>query len=244
MDSESNNNIEHNKHISCISANLVNGNTLCLPQDVTKYILDLLMDNLFYDEFKCMERVSLSWFEYLNSKKIYIYSCFNYVTHSAGLITITTNKEAKLRNEFCSIYLECYPNNDKRGIVRFFRTEYHIFSRELPQELSKKYNHDISDLKFPSSPFNFYGASAELFTKYNVTQEYLDNIRKTCTKDLTKVKNLCVLTYCYDNESLKFRKTFEASKVEGKIVKSRYPIHYVIFDELYKDKLRKNKVNK
>ena len=251
-------------NIVCISKEMENGNILLIPRDIMKFILDLLLNHMTYNNFKWIERVSLSWFKYLNSKKIYMYSRLNYKTNLMNPITITTNKKAKLQNDCCSIYLDFYPNvnknreqNNKRRLIKFFRKEYHNFPPELPQALANKFDHDITDLKFSQCIYSSIKNTANLYTKYDVTQDSVNAIINkikgkfrftingqmldpVITPDFSKSRKLCILTYCYDKAQSDFFSIFEAPRATGKIDKSRYPNHFVIFDELYKDKLYKD----
>lgn len=231
------------------------------PNDVWLNIFNLILNGtlraskLPYQIFHKMECVSFYWFKYLNSKKMYLYiptnyNPTNYTPTKCSDVYITTNKSVKCadkrKNEritgCCSIYLDYYPNIEKCGQMKFFRKEFHNFRPELPQELAKKYNHDISKLHFPISVFNLMRISAELYTKYEITSDSLWDLRTDYMyiikhPDFKGKSKLHILKYYYSEGSEYFFSMFNAPNKKGKIVKSRYPNHYVIFNDIYRDKL-------
>lgn len=220
-----------------------------LPNDIWSIILDLLLrndDGISYALFRRCESVSKAFYSHMNSKKVYI----TFPRDRDVIIPIiTTDKSAKRNNSCCSIYLHLHSNLKKRGNMSFFRMEYHNFPPDLPKVIAEKYKHDISKLTFNSCPVNLHSKSARLYTKYPLTREDLVGLKSRLgilsdytEKTLTHVKTCRKLThlhctYMMRDTNSKFFFTFEAPKKRGKIVKSRYPNHYVIFNDLYQDKL-------
>lgn len=221
--------------------------------------LKTLDDGLPYFIFTQLECVSTYWFKYLNSKKVYLYFP---APHDCKMVFITTNKRVKFKNDCCSIYLDFYSPikkqineeqskqkqmNDKRKQMKFFRKEYHNFPPELPHTLATKHNHDISKLRFSICPYSMNRQSAELYTKYAITLNHFEQLKEHALRDnmydrsklpdLTGKRILRILKYYYGTTNSAFFTIFEAPKEKGTIVKSRYPTHYVIFKDLYQDKI-------
>lgn len=213
-----------------------------LPDELIKSIIDLLLNDVQYGNFKRMELISNFWYRYMNSKKMYLY-----FPRNGSRMFMTPDKKVKKLNSCCSIYLDLYPNVEKRGHMKFFRREYHNFSPKIPPILAKKHNHDISTLTFSQCPYSSITVSARLYTKYDITLYDLNEIETKFTMTyifVTGKRKLHKLNYCYSGSTnhWAFFSLFEAPKSKGKIVKSRYPNHYVIFDELYQNKLNKNNI--
>jgi hypothetical protein len=209
------------------------------PQDIWILIIDC-MTKWTYEQFQKLEWVSKLFYNQLNRKKIYLYGLHK----QHGIIQMTTNKEiAFYANDCASVYLHLFPKVEKRNKMTFYRIEYHNFHPKLPKAIARHHDHDISKLSFYPNMYNSRKLSAKLYTKYNVTINNIKEIHKeyfNCIdqniyeheRKVTMMYNLFNFWKFHD----KLFDIFKAPNKQGAIIKFRYPKHYVIFNDLYKDK--------